>query len=394
MKGYRSFIIIFTALLILSIIAEINKPTPTDWGVTLSKDDKNPYGGFIVYRQLTSIFPQSSVHSFRNPVYDQVNNTGETNTAYFIIGDAFKLSASDFAALRKYVKKGNAVIASANTFSQPFLDSFGLETVSLLSLKLSDSTGVNFVNPALKSGKDFRFIKSAIDQFFSKFDTLKTTVLSVNNKNRPVFIKIAYGRGNFFIHANPVCFSNYFLLTNNNALYTAKALSYLPKDIKKIYWDEFYKLGPEGAGTPLRFFLSNQYLRWALRIALAALLLYVFFEMKRRQRIIPVSEPLKNSTLDFVKTVAAVYFNEKDNKGIADKKTKHFFDFVRNRFNITAQTSDEDFIEKLHRKSGVEKEQIEDLVSKLSQLPEQWQVTDEMLLTLDRSIDNFYKKCL
>ncbi|MEJ7677787.1 MAG: hypothetical protein WKG06_07955 [Segetibacter sp.] len=65
---------------------------------------------------------------------------------------------------------------------------------------------------------------------------------------------------------------------------------------------------------------------------LAGLLLYVLFEMKRRQRIIPVITPLKNSTLDFVKTVASVYYNEKDNNGIADKKVNYFLEFVRSRF--------------------------------------------------------------
>ena len=38
--------------------------------------------------------------------------------------------------------------------------------------------------------------------------------------------------------------------------------------------------------------------------------------MKRKQRIIPVIEPLKNSTVDFVHTVASVYFNAKDNWNI------------------------------------------------------------------------------
>lgn len=392
MKGSRSFIIIFTVLFILYIVAEINKPKPVDWTVTLSKNDKNPYGSFILYEQLADIFPNTAIQSFRTPVYNQLSHSRQTNTAYFLIEPAINLSDNDFAQLKKYVVKGNYVIASANSFYQPFLDSFGIKANNHVTLRLKDSSGINFVNPALKSSQNYTFPKATIDQYFSKIDTAKTTVLGINDKNKPVYVKIPYGKGAFFIHADPLCFSNYFLLFKNNASYASKALSYIPVNVSKIYWDEYYKLGPEGATTPLRFFLSNEYLRWALRLAVAGLLLYVLFEMKRRQRIIPVIEPLKNTTLDFIKTVAGVYFNEKDNNGIADKKVHHFLAFIRNRYSIATQILNEEFIEQLYRKSGVGKEQTSDLVNLLSAAQTQNVVTDDMLLSLDKNINKFYKQ--
>lgn len=392
MKGSKSFIIIFTVLFILYIVAEINKPKPVDWTVTLSKNDKNPYGSFIMYQQLADIFPNTAIQSFRTPVYNQLINSRQTNTAYFIIGPAINLSDNDFTELKKYVANGNYVIASANSFYQPFLDSFGIKANNKITLTRKDSSGLNFVNPALKSPRNYTFLQATINQYFSKIDTAKTTVLGINNNSKPVYVKIAYGKGAFFIHADPLCFSNYFLLFKNNAFYTSKTLSYIPVNVSKIYWDEFYKLGPEGAATPLRFFLSNEYLRWALRLAVAGLLLYVLFEMKRRQRIIPVIAPLKNTTLDFVKTVAGVYFNEKDNNGIADKKVHHFLAFIRSRYNIATQILNEDFIEQLYRKSGVSREQASDLVHQLSKVQMQNAVTDDMLLSLDKNIDNFYKQ--
>jgi hypothetical protein len=114
--------------------------------------------------------------------------------------------------------------------------------------------------------------------------------------------------------------------------------------------------------------------------------------MKRRQRVIPVITPLRNSTLDFVNTVAGVYFNDKDNRSIADKKVSHFLEFVRSRFNIATQTLDEDFIGQLHRKSGVDKDDVVNLVELLSALPIEKRVTDTTLLNLDRHIDHFYKQ--
>jgi hypothetical protein len=384
--------IVFSLLFILYIIAEVNKPKPIDWTVTISKQDKNPYGGFIVYKQLKNIFPKAGIQSFRTPVYNQLNRAKETNTAYFIIGQTLSFPATDFTALKRYVANGNTVIASGGKFSTSFLSFFGLETATPVALTFQDSAGLNLVNPALRAPKNYTFLTATINQYFSKIDTGKTTVISINNKNKPVYVKVPYGKGAFFIHANPLCFSNYFLLYRNNAAYTAKVLSHLPPQTSKIYWDEFYKLGPEGAATPFRFLLSNEFLRWALRLSLIGLLLYVFFEMKRRQRVIPVITPLRNSTLDFVKTVAGVYFNDKDNRSIADKKVSHFLEFVRSRFNIATQTLDEDFIGQLHRKSGVDKDDVVNLVELLSALPIEKRVTDTTLLNLDRHIDHFYKQ--
>ncbi len=392
MKGYRGFIIVFSVLFILYIVAELNKPKPVDWSVTLSKDDKNPYGGYIIYSQLKNIFPAAAIHSTRISFYRQVKNSNDINTAYFIIGSALRPADTETKQMKKYVSKGNYIVASADLFYTPFLDSFGVETSTQFPFKPLDSTSLNFVNPALKAPENYTFLRGTIDQYFSKIDTAKTIILSTNNRGKPVFIKVPYGKGFFFIHADPICFSNYFLLYRNNASYAAKALSYIPANVSKIHWDEYNKLGPEGATTPFRVFLSNEYLRWALRLALIGIILYVLFEMKRRQRVIPVITPLKNSTLEFIRTVAGVYFNEKDNDSIADKKANHFLEFVRSRFNIATQILDEDFIQQLHRKSGVDRDKVADIVSLLLALPAQPKVTDTMLLNLDRNIDNFYKQ--
>lgn len=392
MKGYRGFIIIFSTLFILYIIAEINKPKPIDWTVSISRTDKNPYGGYIIYNQLKHIFPAAVIRSFRTSVYKHVNNLHETNTAYLILTPALRPTAAATNKMKNYVSKGNYIIASANLFYTPFLHSLGIETTTPVYFKPNDSTSVNFVNPVLKETKNYTFLQGTIDQYFSKIDNAKTIILSVNNRDKPVYVKIPFGRGAFFIHAAPLCFSNYFLLFRNNASYTSKALSYIPKDISKIYWDEFYKSDQKESKTPFRFFLSNEYLAWALRLALIGLLLYVFFEMKRRQRIIPVITPLKNTTLDFVKTVAGVYYNEKDNNGIAVQKVNYFLEYVRNRFNISTQVLDEGFAEQLHRKSGVKTEEITELVSLLALAQTESEITDEILLDLNRNIDNFYKQ--
>ncbi|MEO6330657.1 MAG: DUF4350 domain-containing protein [Ginsengibacter sp.] len=392
MKGYRNFIIIFLSLFIIYVIAELNKPKPVDWTVTLNKNDKNPYGGYIVYHQLKDLFPGVPMRSYYLPVYNQLNNLREKNTAYMILTPSFDLTNYDYREMINYVLQGNYVVVSAENFGDLFLDSLKLKTNKRFSIHNRDSAAINFVNPLLRSGKAFTFLSFTMDQYFSRLDTAKTTVLGVNDRNQPNFIKIAYGKGALLIHAAPICFSNYFMLFANNATYTATALSYVPVNISKIYWDEYYKLSKEASSTPLRFFLKNDHLRRALYLALAGLIIYVLFQIKRRQRIIPVTAPLKNNSLDFIKTVSGVYFNQKDNNSIAHKKLSYFLDFVRHRFYLPSHEIDQHFIEQLARKSGVPVPQITELFNLLNYIETKNDVTDDLLLMIDQHIDNFYKQ--
>jgi predicted nucleic acid-binding protein len=181
------------------------------------------------------------------------------------------------------------------------------------------------------------------------------------------------------------------MLYKNNKEYTAKALSYIPADIETIHWDEYYKLGREGASTPLRFFLNDAFLRWALWLTTAGLLIYIFFQMKRRQRIIPVVEPVRNTTLDFVDTVSSVYFSQHDNNSIAAKKIQFWYDHIRTRYYLSPQNTDEAFIQQLQRKSGVSKEHIQTILQHIKRAEAQPKVTDDLLVQLSSSIDEFYQ---
>ena len=379
-------------LFALYIIAELNKPKPIDWTVTLSKGDKNPYGGYIVFNQLKDLFPSASIQSYRLPVYNQLNNYVASHTAYAIISPSFNPSKNDWEEMKNYVRKGNYVLLAASNFNKLVLESLRLKTFTSLSIALKDSTAVNFVNPALKSKEDYVFRKNTIDEYFSSFDTSVTKVLAINTDGRANFIKVGLGKGAFLVHAAPICFSNYFMLFRNNAEYTAKALSYLPADITTLYWDEYYKLGAGGPKTPLRFFLANDYLSWALWLSIIGLVVYILFEMKRRQRVIPIITPLKNSTLHFIETVSSVYYNQKDNASIASKKVAFFLDFVRQRFHLQTQALDENFEMQLARKSGVDKEEVTSIVSLLREIDYGYAVSDGLLLRLNQQIDNFYKQ--
>jgi hypothetical protein len=151
-------------------------------------------------------------------------------------------------------------------------------------------------------------------------------------------------------------------------------------------------LGAEGSGNPLRYFLNNQMLRWSLRFALLAMLIYVFFESKRRQRIIPVIEPLRNTTLDFVSTVGNVYYERRDNKNIALKQISYLMDFIRNKLYIQTSLPQEELVRAVAHKTGIPEIEVENLFSNLNRVQEVNTLDDVSLVAVNNMIDEFYAK--
>jgi hypothetical protein len=133
-------------------------------------------------------------------------------------------------------------------------------------------------------------------------------------------------------------------------------------------------------------------LRWAYYIALVSILLFVLFEIKRRQRIIPVIAPLLNSSVDFVKVVGKVYYQQRDNKDIAAKKISYLLEFVRTAYRLKTGTLDESFIDDLVHKSGATEEAVLELITLIKNIKNGYQVSDTQLINLNKQIEHFYKQ--
>ena len=88
----------------------------------------------------------------------------------------------------------------------------------------------------------------------------------------------------------------------------------------------------------------------------------MIFNAKRRQRVIPIIKPLPNTTVDFTKTIGNLYYQEGNHQNLIDKKIIYFLERVRNEYLIDTAVLDENFIKKLHAKTGKDIKDIEHLV--------------------------------
>jgi hypothetical protein len=133
-------------------------------------------------------------------------------------------------------------------------------------------------------------------------------------------------------------------------------------------------------------------LKAAYYLALVSLLIFVLYEVKRRQRIIPVIKPLENSTVDFVNVVGQVYYERRDNINIARKKMQYFWAYARETYRIKTNRPGPEFVEELVNRTGVTVDIARELSGAFIFISTHDIVTDQELIRLNQLIEQFYNQ--
>jgi hypothetical protein len=287
----------------------------------------------------------------------------------------------------RYVAEGNNVFISAFGIYGDLADSLN---IIMYEDFFEDSVAINFNLPELKTESGYLYTKGNFSNYFEEFDTTMVQVLGENGDGKVNFIRIKYGEGNFFLHTLPLAFTNYHLLNSENNEYVYKVLSHLP--VQETFWDDYYKDGNRYTASSLNYIISQQSLRWAYYIILASAVLFIFFYGRRRQRIIPVIPPLKNSTIEFVETIGNLYYQQKDYKNIAEKKITYFLDHIRNRYLIQTSNFDEETIKKISEKSLMAEGKIKSIFRNIEKIKSSAQISEDDLLNFNYQIEKFYER--
>lgn len=389
-SGDKKYYYFLAALVLIFAAISISAPKAINWKATYSKKDKNPYGNFILYDLLSETF-DSKLRTVQQPAYNQIKEDSSLKANYIFVNDIFVPDTFDTKELVNFVERGNNVFIAANSFFGDFADALKLETEqNTLFFGASDSNSLNFVNQEFEVDPAYKFRRNSAENYFASFDTTRSTILGINDSLQATYIKTTYGDGAFYLSANPLAFTNFHLMHEDNAYYIFKSLSYLPK--AEIWWDEFYKVGRDEAKTPLRFILKTPALKWAWMLLLFGGLLYMISNAKRKQKIIPALDPFKNTSVEFTETIGMLYFNNGNHKDLADKKIKYFFEFVRRKFGLKTDLNDWEFPIRLAQKSGMTEEDTAKLLTEVKRVKSLVQINEEILIKLNTAIDNFYTK--
>jgi len=410
----RIFAISLFVSILLILLIGITRPREIDWTPTLSANDKIPFGNYILYHSLGDIFGDSSVFINDNSPYLFLHDDDRQNTTMIFIQPDFRPPLMDARELLSFVASGNNLFIAAQGMGGDFSDTLMLRERSYWpgrfigmgnqQIDTENRYVVNFTSPGLKADTDYRYRGAGNYMHYKIDDTTflqrandgdslltEVTVLGTDQWKHPDFIRLKYGVGYIFLHSYPYAFSNYYMLKPHNREYVAKCLSYLPKG--NIVWDEFYKREDSATHTPLSFILSKEPLRWAYYVTIFSLLAYVLFNIKRRQRRIPVIDPYRNTSLEFVRTVGTLYYNQGDHKNIAMKQVTYLLEFIRNRYRLSTLELGDEFVRKVSYKSGLEADRVALLVTMIGGIQAKSWASSTELIDLNENIEYFKKHC-
>lgn len=415
-KKYKSILQSFlkynSLLLLLAFISgchqnEKKLPSLTE---SYRKTDKLPFGSFIAYSGFKSEFSDYWINIAERPFtktwYQLQNESTSKYSLYFLITKNLLLSTDEVNAMVEYVKAGNDLFISADYIDEKLLDAIYCHVSRKGEITSEVNGKMHDTQVSLFYGNDFNAQKYSYYYFpflnyFNSYDPSITRVLGVNELNLPNYIVIFSGRGRLYLHLAPRSFSNYFLLTKNNYEYFENITAYLRFSPQFVYWDEYYKefsstrnknnINNDDDFSSLHVISQSPPLRWAFYIALAGILFFVLFNIKRRQRKIEVIKPNKNTTVEFTETIGRLYLQRKDNKNITEKMITYFYEFLRKKYFINTSAINAEFINSLSGKSGVDKKETHELFELINKIQKEEDVTDEDVLELNLKIENFKK---
>jgi hypothetical protein len=406
-------------LFLLSLVALLHATAQPHKYKPFSHINTSKYGSYCFYNQLSSLFPSGIVDTSSVGILELSGlNSYATDRGLILISDFIILSEKEVTAITDFVRRGNFVFISGAMYDNLITNTLNVSIGSYDFSRLQDSTSIwinknsiiPYVNDSIYVLKS-SYINNGIT--INNYDDIKK--LGSNSKDETNFIKIKFGEGYFYIHSAPYAFCNQFLLTKQNHTYVEAIVSHMPKNLKKIYFDEhqYYltntsrnnSIGSrssvpdnlDGSSAtkkplgPLDYILGEPNLKMAFILAIAAILLWALFAAFRKQRPIVTVPKVKNNSKELVNSITDVYLNQHDNKVIADKKIKYFHEVVRSKYNIQETTLNSDFWNKLQAKTNMDEPLKQQLSKTIVQANASWELSNGKLIELSNALEKFYK---
>lgn len=396
--------IVLVAILVIIFRGRGKTEKRVDTIITLSKSDKRPYGTYVMYESLKKFFPGARLKPNKNELYKvNMNPDIDSSELMLIVQPFVSLYDYEINELLEFAEEGNTVFISTFDIGYDFEN------------KLNAVTGNSYTNlfpfgnegpfdmketlktPAFKTDQTFTYPGQVMEGYFFKTDATITRHLGFGNNNKVNFVQMKVGKGNLFLHLSPMSFSNYFLLYKENHRYFEQVFSLVPPKISIITWNEDYESTGRSGSRPQKpnwftAIMKNPSFRAGILTALLFLLIYTLIEMRRKQRSIPVIDPPKNDSLEFVKTMGLLYYQRNDHQNLAHKMSTYFLEHVRSRYRIFAKELEDAFVKELSYKSGAEASLVQSIIRQIKRVNEGATVSDTELIALQRNIETFYSR--
>uniref|UniRef100_UPI0039A4E210 DUF4350 domain-containing protein n=1 Tax=Ornithobacterium rhinotracheale TaxID=28251 RepID=UPI0039A4E210 len=407
-KLFRSYGIILVLVILVMFLFELTKKPVTDWSRNFEKGSKSPFGLYILDQEAEALFKGKLIKTSTSPMFYEPKDSTQTRNYLFIENEISSVASEK---ILNEVEKGSTVMVIDDYFylrngleeilaefpekRKGKIPPFGITTDYIYPP--SDSIEYQFPLLATQTPLKLNHLEYGITVIASATENVKPLGVFKDKENEggAFFVEIPYGKGKVYYFSIPEIFTNHGILYAENRRAIPKILGYLPDQETIWFQDREEDFSGEASpyeDSPLRVVFSNPPLRWAWRLLLLGLIIFMIFTAKRKQRIIPIIPPVKNESAEFVKNISNLYLQEGSAKDMAQKKAQYFLQKVRTELLIPTDKLDEKFIERLCIKTM----QRHDTVQKATRLLQkaihpQAPVRDDELIKMNKLLDQIYK---
>ena len=347
----KRFWFFVAGFLVFVFLLEWNAPSKFVWEPTFNHYDKQPFGCAVFDSLMENSVPAGYEVTKKTIAQLEREGYGKKPHAFLIQTVSFRPSATDIRSLDRLLKAGNKVFIATSDIEPDSLypdlqvDINGQNVFSPMEVKASIANQsipydtLVFSRQLPYQGKEYHVYSAMTGNSVAvegnvTCDTLVISWVSEEESDStegpwvPRVVKIKRGKGELFVSCDPLLMTNYGILdTQINGLIFRLMSQFRGLPIIRT---EAY--GPETeyeTDTPLRFWLQNEPLRWAIYLTLGGLLLFCIFYARRRQRVIPVVEEPANRSLEFVKLIGTLYHQKHINRDLLQKKYSYFAETLR-----------------------------------------------------------------
>lgn len=396
-KGTIIYIVFIALGILLLFMFESSMPKNIDWQERYKPNGTNPYDLKVFMDQVSQSPSFTSFENIDKNFYEYSNAHEDKwkngNYLFLYVGPVFELDSIAQEKLYDFVNAGNDVFISSNELTSRTFSKFKKRIDYNYLMEESDNQITLLNHQAAVQVKKQSSVNYFLNNDTVPFYQLGSVSLEFQKVVYPNFIKIPHGKGNLYLHAAPIVFTNYYLLYQDAEKYVTNVLSFSDKKnvlfYNKLHLDfNEVKVGSDG----LKYILGNVQLKYAWYLILLSILFFVIFNAKRRQRKVPIIQPLPNNTVGFAKTIANLFYEVKDHHFIINRRIVYFLEHVRNRYYLDTGKLDDEFVNYLTIKSGVNATLCKQLTQWIRTQENKNNNTSTDLINLNKLLEQFKKE--
>ena len=385
MKLNRWFVIGILVFLVVMFIVELQLPKNFSWKPTFHHADRQPFGCYLFDSMLTKTMPQG--YTVTDSSLYQLAKDSMKKRGILVVADQMNLIPAEMKAIFSMANNGSHVMLVAHDLGSFAKDTLGLRIWgSGNTFDLQNFVKYNKERDTLRWVSDtlgYKLQRYAVfnplltHRFGFEVDSAHATIRTPLDKqalNKDGYLLSAtmrQGKGYITYICVPLMFTNYAVIDQDDdhnrtfgfTLHCLSLMKHLPVVRTQAYCPKY----DEAEQTPLRYIISQPPLRWALYTLLAGAVLFLIFEGRRRQRVIPIEKAPENHSLEFIRLVGSLYYHSRERRSLVVRKYIYFAEELRRTVHVDVTDASEDDITlpTLARLTAIDEKDIRDLILRL-----------------------------